>query len=430
MSQFTQPFVLNAVSAPIIGGTPGFNQIAVQTTDLGVLSPYIFGIATEGGNSPGVNDYAPFANTNFQNTYKAQGFSQFRINAAGTTGDWYNNSTARNNWLSGVKKCFPTFATAPNDYTPGRFLQTFTLGGSEGGEQVSTGNVQAVANWFRGNGIENLVWEVYNEPNISASDYANLFNSTQATLKQINPNYWVGGPVVNFATNDSFFSVMASQCNPDFVSFHKYYDGVGDYVSPTTNSSEAPGTGSNQYQFVRQFFPNKPCYISEYNMTDTSSDSRMATVDGAVFASLFCGNFLQAAGPLAWGCAIWEQDANNDYKIVSNDGSTVYPQGHVLGKLSRTMGGEQRQVTRGSGVPGSLFAFASSTATSWAIWLTNTGGTINNLGIIGVTGSTYQIWTLAGSSPSVSNNQPLSTLTSPGITVPGTSVVVLSSVAT
>jgi xylan 1,4-beta-xylosidase len=84
--------------------------------------------------------------------------------------------------------------------------------------------IEEVLNWY---------FEVWNEPDFHVfwrgtfEDYCQLYKHTYETIKQLNPNYRVGGPsIVTIKNSDSLrlfidFCVREN-CVPDFISFHSY----------------------------------------------------------------------------------------------------------------------------------------------------------------------------------------------------------------
>lgn len=431
MVLFTQPLTIAVSSSTgngqILGGTAGSGQIAVQTSTQGNLSPYIFGVGTEGGCSPGTNTYCALVNSSWQNTYNQQNWRLFRFNTTTTFDDWPNSSSAQNAF-NGLGQFWNNVAS-PTDMTKNRLI--FTLGSPN--FSVTTSDAVAIANAFRNSGNECFYWEFWNEPDGRAdvNDYCNQFNSIQSALKGVNANYKVGGPTTTFERGD-WLGPLASNCNPDFISWHMYLgDGsnLGDTASVFSNISSR---SSGDVQDSENNFTSKPIFLGEWNLDFNGQAQMMQTIDGAVAGSLYLGSALGVSSNVEMG-AIWTIGENNNFTIVNNDGSNIRPMGYMLAKLGRTMGGTRHQVSN-NGVNSNLKVFASATNDNmeWAIWITNMDvNSAHSVGIVGLATNTgnYQYWELSpqNTTPLV-QTKAMSTLSS--ISIPARSIVVLSSKAT
>jgi hypothetical protein len=435
--------VTASAGATIVGGTAVAKGIAVQTSTVSTISPYLWGVGTEGGDFAGSsNDFLPFLNSNFQAKYRQLGFRLFRNNATGSTPSWTaaangTDTSGTVNYFTG-SSAYWVQGTGPTDTTPGHMLNAFTLGGSETNYAATASDCTAIANLFKSKGVECFIWQIYNEPGITASAWISNFNTCYTALKKINPNYWVGGPVyadAGDASSNGFLSALASNSNkPDFIDWHCYLTGGYTVNDAASMLAKTVTRQNSDLQVIAQFFPSSQLFMSEYNIDYNGTEPMLATSDGALFVSLYTGLALKSAGSRAWGSAIWEQDQNNNFKIVSNDGNTIYPQGYVLGKLGRTMPGTQHTVTLGSGLPANFLVFASvpyGTSTNWSVWITNydTSAVASSFTVQGLTGSTFNYWEMspANSNPPLYASHPIANLTDGSLNIPARSVVVLSS---
>jgi hypothetical protein len=315
----------------------GTQVVIGLTTPVGQISPFIWGVGSEGLNSPGVNDYGAAANPGWQSTYHQQNWRLFRHNTQGSLDHWpgggNQNITMQNNWLTGLRSQMWQQPTSASDLS--RMQQVFTFGGLA--TKGSASQAIALANFFKNNGFECFYWEYWNEPDADQISYFNTFDTIRNALKSVNPNYQVGGPTTSFARSD--FNTPLVSHNPDFVSYHTYV--TGSYTNNFSLFSSIINRQTSDIATMRAAFPNIPIFLGEWNIDFNGSEPMMQTIDGAIFGALYTLGARANLDNNIMGGAIWTIGQNNNFTIVNNDGSNIRPMGYMLGQLGRIMGGTQ-----------------------------------------------------------------------------------------
>jgi hypothetical protein len=405
--------------------TPTGNIVKIDlTANLGPVSPFVWGVGTEGLNAPGINDYGAAANPGWQATYRQQNWRLFRHNTQGSVNFWpgggNQNTTMQNNWANGL----PNFFSAPTSSADtAHNQQMFTIGSAN--DPSSTSQVVTLANWFKSIGYECHFWEYWNEPDGSdVNTYCQNFNAIQAALKGVNPDYKVGGPTTSYCRGD-WLGPLSQQCQPDFISYHCYL--TGGYSDNTSLFNLALSRTASDVGMVRQYFNSSiPIFLGEWNIDYNGQEPMMQTIDGAIFGALYTFGAMTAPNANVTMGAIWTIGENANFTIVNDDGSDVRPFGSVLGVLGRKMGGTQASVAIATGMP-HLLAMASYSGSNWAVWFTNYDtGTDYTVTVQGLPAANYVYWECSANNPTpISSNNAASTLAS--LTIPSRSVVVLSS---
>jgi hypothetical protein len=388
------------------------------------ISPYVFGAGSEGLGQPGVNTYYAAVNSGWQNTYKQQNWRLFRFNTEATANDWINNSTARQNFTNGFKTFWQNENYPATPYVGNRFV--FTVG-SASPDPFGPSQCVQIANYFKSIGMECFFWEIWNEPDAAMGGAWNSnFVACRNALKQVNPNYMVGGPTNTYPSVGTFN--QAAQAGADFASFHWYLHGSPGSVNGMQLYQAALSNGANHVGLVQQsgFGTNKPIFLGEWSITwQSGGDPNDQTIDGALFINNYMYGAMTQANSKVEMSAIWTIGENTSFTFVNNDGSNVRPRGHLLGKLGRTMGGPRVQCQVGSGLS-NILAMAMYDGNHWAVWLTNynTSGS-QTVNVQGLTGSSYTYWELSANHPQpITQTNQASSLSN--LSLPSRSVVVLS----
>lgn len=171
------------------------------------------------------------------------------------------------------------------------------------------------AHWVDRYGIDEVAqwpFECWNEPNLSAfwtgdqAAYFELYRTTSAALKSVDPRLQVGGPVTaeNAWLDDfnAFCAKAGAAC--DFISTHLYptdpFGAVGDdTVSQLATSS--PGIMRTKALEARAAAGSKPLYYTEWNI---SSNPRDPLHDGA-FAAALAARIVMSVDDVVDGYSWW-----------------------------------------------------------------------------------------------------------------------------
>jgi hypothetical protein len=408
--------------SPSPGPAAGTQIVIDLTKTVGVVSPYIWGVGTEGLNSPAVNDYGAAINSGWQTTYRQQQWRLFRHNTQGSLFRWpggnNQNTTMQNNWINGLKAIWQQ-ASGPEDTS--RYQQVFTFGSapnSGGNQPGSTAQAVTLANWFKSNGFPIYYWEYWNEPDSDLTDYVANYNAFRNAIKSVDANYKVGGPTTSFARSD----FLSQGLTYDFVSYHTYV--TGGY----SNNFSLFNTIVNRQQSDIATIRSKtsvPIFLGEWNIDYNGTEPMMQTIDGAIFGALYTlGARATIDSNITMG-AIWTIGENSNFTIVNDDGSNVRPMGYMLGQLGRIMGGNQVSASIGSGLT-NVVCLASVQTSTFSIAFINYSSTAQTINLQGLPAQTGTYWELSPTHSSPPIQQSLTITNSMSLSLPSRSLVTLT----
>lgn len=400
---------------PVSTGT-----VAVDLTKpLGSISPFVWGVGTEGLGDPGTDTFYAAANAGWQAAYKTQNWRLFRFNTEGDQLTWFTGGSTQSTNIQNFVKFWKN-VTSPTDTTGNRFV--FTVGSDK--NAGTPAQAVAIAKWFKSIGLEIFFWEYWNEPGDSeASTYCTGFNALSTALKAFNPLYQVGGPTTAWS-DGSFYTTFSKSCKPDFISYHMYL--TGSYTDEASLYQATIKRAVGDVAFVRNVFPTLPIFLGEWNIDYNGTESMMQTIVGGVFASLYTYSSLTAPNANVQMGADWTIGQNSNFTFINNDGTNLRPHGAVLAALGRKMLGTRATLSIGSAFP-HLVGMSSMSGTSWTVWLTNYDlSAAYTIDLTGLPSAGYTYWECSPANlTGTSSSKAASTL--PALTIPARSVVILSS---
>lgn len=218
-------------------------------------------------------------------------------------------------------------------------------------------------------GISNALFEIWNEPDLGSwtgtkSEYFQLYRTTFDGIKQVNTSLPVGGPTVNFWSNNlnwqapyGFKSSAIADSSligelldssvfwnriPEFISFHNFninhqeYKNASDYL--------------NQ-KYIQLGIPTRPIYVTEWNAPSVIRDEPLST-------SFMIKNQLEISKTnIAENCvAAWQDfssssdEFHNDYGLISYGG--IHKPAYYSVQLSDLLKGDKCSFTSSNQMDG------------------------------------------------------------------------------
>lgn len=206
-------------------------------------------------------------------------------------------------------------------------------------------------------GITNALFEVWNEPDLGSwsgtkSEYFRLFRTTFDGIKQVNPSLQVGGPTVNFWSNNlnwqapyGYKSNVVADSSligelldssiiwnkiPDFISFHNFNINHQEYKNASEYLTQ---------KFIQLGITPRPIYVTEWNAPSVIRDEPLST-------SFMIKNQLEISKTnIAENCiAAWQDfsgstdEFHNDYGLITYGG--IHKPAYYSVQLSNLLKGE------------------------------------------------------------------------------------------
>ena len=372
-------------------------------------------------------DFTPWLDPNIQNAAaQTAGFNdpgmylRNNTNETANNGDGSPNFTFVDRVLASLPKIMPSGG-----------LFTYSLGGGPNTPSLQASSAVAIHKRFKAGLPANikLGYEFLNEPDgrVSIGDYCSGFNAVADALHAIDPTILVGGLIYSWLQAGDY-KTFAAQCGAriGFMPYHSY-----------TFDSNAQGVALFQQALARgqkdgadlraavagTAAANAPASLGEYNVAaNTTTDPRQQTLDGVLYNfCLIYGTF--TADPLTRYGAIWDWMGDGTYGLVidpsNNPGNkppySVIPIGYALKIARKFMAGNVVQSSVSS-----AFQHLLCLATDKATLFINYGTSDCTFQAQGVSDTTLSVVSNANQTGTPK------TVSSSNITVPATSIAVLS----
>jgi hypothetical protein len=316
-----------------------------------------------------------------------------------------------------------------------------------------------VASYVKANSpIDCKLWEVHNEaqPGESSSSYDSDALAIAQAVKAVDPSYRIAGDVsAGLDIGDLQALVAATDSTTlGLLDFHDYlYCANGNNAPSDSDVCLANRGGSNAYAQDQQaiqsamqgtFAASLPVLLGEYNIECSASfsDLRAGTSVGAAFmVSSTLGTAAASTQPV-WS-AVWDliDDGGANYNLIDGSNNT-YPQYYTLQRLIATMPGDMVNTAEGA-MAGGVQSWATKNGAAFGLAIVNSNASsvtgtvalshwpVNNSGNGAVTVWTYpqvgDIQHPVTNTPGTTSKVNVSAGVTDPITVPGSSVAIVSS---
>lgn len=365
---------------PVVQG--GVNAITVKIGErTGAFAcKAAFGCAAQGlDNISWGGQYRMLLDPVFQAACADFGFRFVRINGLGAIRDSFGgnaNSTPNWTWLdniaAGFRKCFPL----------AQFCMSFSGNGDfnygDANLRANFANaVKQVVQRFRDRGLKIDFVGSINEPDgggtppkVGPSDVG----ATIAAFRQAMPTEALAGPFTSWGRTD--FAQSAAQAGAKLISWHYYNHANGDQRSDDQIWGDAAGFGSivaAMQSAARAGGQTEPILgVTEYGLDWTpggNNDPRQQNYKGAIFSSLLLMSGIY--GGLS-GATIWRvENFDGSYGVFRTGTLQKNPNGALLQALNRYAGGDVAPIAIASTGTQKLLGLCTTTATDFAVVLTN-----------------------------------------------------------
>lgn len=237
--------------------------------------------------------------------------------------------------------------------------------------------------------------EVWNEPDgswfwqVSPSDYATLYYHVAQAIRSVDSKVMIGGPVASSpSATDSYLDALhADSSIPsswiNFISYHNYAS------SPTAETAAVR-------DYARNYWPNIPVYVTEWNESSSCSSATDLTGDASTSVGWF-GSRLINLFSLGLGADYFSTDLTSAGCIAWNYSSqTLLPKMYVYYLMNKQLGlGSGAASLKSTSVSGLTDAAGAINAAGDPVAVLGNYGSAQNVSVTltGLANGTYYLQT-------------------------------------